>query len=63
MASRQIDGFDYRLGRQVSRTRREWKSELNKAESCGARVIRREGDTIVVPRGATVSFEIWGIVR
>jgi hypothetical protein len=63
MSARQIEGFDYRLGKQVSRSRREWKEELRKAEAAGARVIRKEGDTLVVPRGASVSFEIWEVVR
>lgn len=58
----QLMGFDYRLNKQVTRSRVEWRAELQKVIKAGGRRRIEHGETFGHEKGSLIAFEIYANV-
>lgn len=58
----QINGFDYRIQRAVSKSRKEWIQDANAIMKAGGRRVVESGDTLILARdkvkGCEIAFEV-----
>jgi hypothetical protein len=54
-----LSGFDYRLQKQVERSRSEWREELKKVVSAGGRRRHEHGETYGHGPKGLIAFEIY----
>lgn len=58
-----LHGFDYRLQKQVERSRNEWREELRREVSAGGRRRVEDGETFGHNSRGLIDFEIYGNVN
>lgn len=54
-----MQGFDYRMQRQVERSRAEWRDELKKVVAHGGRRRHEHGETFGHSAKGLIEFEIY----
>lgn len=60
---RVLTGFDYRVRREVERSRSEWRDELRGVISRGGRRRFESGETFGHAKGGLIEFEIYDNVN
>lgn len=64
---KQLDGFDYRLGKPVTLTTREWRELARDALAHGGWITRAQGETWIYQRrkllGPTIVAEVYAYLH
>ena len=62
-SSKTLAGFDYALGKPVSRSTAEWRQKLRELVSHGGRRRHEHGETYGHGRDSLIEFEIYGNIN